>query len=132
MHPVRGWKIVEREEDVLVFFQALAGLRVFVPIQTQKLIIEGQGILFCRRLIHLMDQRFGLGLQFLGQLIQNVGRLVYPAALMPRSRIDLFERLPEPHRRQPLPGRAQDRAASDPAAALSTKARSRVRRRSGR
>jgi hypothetical protein len=41
-----------------------------------------------------MQLLLGLGLQALGELVEHVGRLVHPAALLPRRGIDLAERLP--------------------------------------
>ena len=45
-----------------------------------------------------MQLLFGLGLQSLGQLVEHVGRLVDPAALLARGGIDLRQRLPEAQR----------------------------------
>jgi len=46
----------------------------------------------------LVQGRLDLGLHRLGQLLQYVGRLVHPAALVHRLRVEFGERLPEAQR----------------------------------
>ena len=82
MDPVRGWKIVKGEEDLIVFGETLTGFFVAILIQAQESFIDLMGGLSCRRLIHLVDQSLGIGLYRFRQLIQHVGRLMHPAALM--------------------------------------------------
>ena len=73
MDPVRGWKIVKGEEDLIVFGETLTGFFVAILIQAQESFIDLMGGLSCRRLIHLVDQSLGIGL--LGSLSNTLAVL---------------------------------------------------------
>jgi hypothetical protein len=82
VRPVFSREVVEGEEHPLVFFQAIAGLWVFELVVRQEPIVGGQGILTRRGQIQVVKHLFSPALQTLGQLIEHVGGLMYPAALL--------------------------------------------------
>ena len=82
---VRRWtqcaagEVVEGEHHVAVLAQALAGQRV----------LPGG------RKVHLVEQTFGVWAHALGQFVEDVGRLVYPALLDAGAGQRLLQRLPK-------------------------------------
>ncbi len=80
MRPMLGREVVKGKQDFLIFLQALAGLREFSPVTGDELIIGGQSCFAGRRQVHFMDQLLGLALNAPGHFIQDISRLMYPAA----------------------------------------------------
>src|SRR5207344_2752781 len=91
-------KVVERQQRIAVLGQAIGRSLVFDLVGFDKGFQGRNGIL--RGLGHpdLLQRTLGLGVQALRQLVQDVGGLVHPAALLAGCRPHLAERLPEPER----------------------------------
>jgi hypothetical protein len=85
MSPEFGGKVVEREQDVLVLAQTLRRLRILCFIFREEPGVGRQGRFFRRGQIHLVDHLLGVRLNALRQLVQDVGRLMYPTALFSSS-----------------------------------------------
>ena len=90
-----GWKLVEGQQRRFVFGQAFGRLRVFRCIGLEEGIERQVSVL--ARVCHpdLVQVGFRFRLQILGQLVQHICRLVYPAALLARRAKHLGQRFPE-------------------------------------
>ena len=75
------WVVVKREQDVLVFSEAVAGGFVLGSILFQELIERLVRSFACLGQPYLMQVVFRFGLNTLGKFVQDVRRLVNPAAL---------------------------------------------------
>ena len=95
MRPMFGGKIVEGEEDVLVFFETFAGFGILRRVQLQESVVRGQRGFFRRGEIHLMNHLLCVWLNAFRHLVEDIGSLVYPAALMFCFGILLAESRPE-------------------------------------
>ena len=98
MLPVLGGEVVERQQDVAVPGQAGRGLVVLRPVGFQEEVEGALGILPGFGHPDVLQAPLGFLLQTLGQLVQDVARLVNPAALLAGAWVDLAERLPEAER----------------------------------
>src|SRR6188472_4752392 len=94
--PVFGGEVVEGEQRLPVFHQAGRGLVVLGAVGVDEMVEGGRGRLPGLGHPDAVQVLLGLGLHALGQLVQNVGGLVDPTALLARGPIDLAQRLPEP------------------------------------
>ena len=93
-----GGEVVERQQPVAVLDQAGDRPLVFGSILRGKGRNRRFGRGTIRRCPDLAQIGLDRGLHGLGHLVEHVGRLVHCAALMPRRRADLLERLPEARR----------------------------------
>ena len=96
--PVLGGEIVEGEERVAVLGEAFDGFVVLNAIGFDERIQCNLGGLAGLRHPNVLQCALGLGLQALWQLVQDIRRFVYPAALRSRLRPHLIDRLPEAER----------------------------------
>jgi hypothetical protein len=98
MFPMLGGEIVEGEQCLTVFAQALDGLLVFDAIGFDKPIECSLGVLPGLRHPDVLQCALGLGLQALWQPVQDIRGFVHPAALRSCLRPHLVDRLPEAER----------------------------------
>src|SRR6516165_9626749 len=82
MLPVLGRKVVERQQRIAVLGQAIGSSLVFDLVGFDKGIQCLNGILLGLGHPDLLQRTLGLGVQALGHLVQDVGGLVHPAALL--------------------------------------------------
>ena len=59
------------------------------------MVVGGQGVLFGGRQVHLVQQTLRVWAQTLGQLVEDVGRLVHPALLGTGAGQRLLQGLPK-------------------------------------
>ena len=95
VHPVGGREVVEGEQHVAVLLQTLGGLRVAGAVELPEAVAGVLGLLPGVGHVHLVEQALGVGTYPLGQLVQDVARLVHPALLGTDPGEDLLHRLPE-------------------------------------
>src|SRR5207342_3812627 len=96
--PVLGREVVEREQRIAVLGQAIARSLVFDLVGFDKGFQGRNGILLGLGHPDLLQRTLGLGVQALRQLVQDVGGLVHPAALLAGCRPHLAKRFPEAER----------------------------------
>lgn len=82
MHPVFCREFVERAEHILVFRDALDGLRMLGSVLCLKLVVRQHGVLAGRGQVHFMNRFLGIGLDSFRKLVEDVGSFVYLAALL--------------------------------------------------
>ena len=90
-----GREIVEGKHHVAVLAQTLAGLGIFVLVAAQEAVVGRQGILSGGRQVHLVQQTLGIRAHPLGQLVEDIGRLMHPTLLGAGARQRLLQSLPE-------------------------------------
>lgn len=95
--PMLGREVVEGQQLVPVLFQAFGGLGVFRLVSLDEEVEPLHRIGAGFGLPDVMEHLPGLGLRQLGQVIQDVARLVDPAPLLPRRGEDLLQCGPEAH-----------------------------------
>ena len=93
--PVFGWKVVERHQHVAVFLEAFACRCVLRTELFQEVVKRFVRIILCFGLPDFVQVAFRFGLNTLGHLVQNVGRLVNPAALLTSLWEHFADRRPE-------------------------------------
>src|SRR5271167_3967213 len=98
MFPMLGGKVVEGEQRLAVLAEALDSLLVLDAIAFDEAIECSLGVLPGLRHPDVLQCTLGLCLQALGQLVQDIRRLVHPAALRTRLWPYLIDRLPEAQR----------------------------------
>ena len=98
MLPVLGGEVVEGEQRVAILDQALDRLVVFDAPGFDEGVERGERILLGLGHPNLLQRPLGFRLLALGQLVQDVGGLVHPAALAARLRPHFLDRLPEAER----------------------------------
>ena len=96
--PVLGREVIEGEQRFAVLAEALDRLVVLDAIAFDEAIECSLGIRPGRRHPDALQGTLGLCLQALWQFVQDIRRLVYPAALPARLRPYLIDRLPEAER----------------------------------
>src|SRR3954452_7954294 len=94
--PMLGREVVERQQRVSIFAQAVGRLLVFQRVALDEGVERqlGCGLGFGHP--DLLQRAFGFRVLALRQLGKYVGGLVHPAALLARFRPDLTGGLPEP------------------------------------
>jgi hypothetical protein len=98
MFPVLGGEVVEGEERVAVFRQALGGLLILDTVGFDECIECGLGGLPGLRHPDVLQCALGFCLQALWQLVQDIRGFVHPAALRSCLRPHRVNRLPEAER----------------------------------
>src|SRR5215468_10377477 len=93
-----GGEVVERQQRIAVLGQAINRSLVFDLVGFDKGVECRKGILLGLGHPDLLQCALGLAVQALWHLVQDVGGLVHPAALLAGCRPHLAERLPEPER----------------------------------
>ena len=93
-----GWKVVEGEQWDAIFAEALDSLLVLEAVALDEAIECSLGVLPGLRHPDVLQRTLGLCLQALGQLVQDIRRLVHPAALRICLRPHLIDRFPEAKR----------------------------------
>ncbi len=91
MAPVLGWEVIEGQQLVLVFLQTLARFRILGVVFFQEVLECGLGVGFRFCLPDFMNIPLGFRLYALGQLVEHIGRLVNPTALLLRLGKDLSQ-----------------------------------------
>ena len=84
-----SWKVIEGQEGIGVFGQAVNGLWVLGSVLGLERGDSPLGMIPGRRLPNLMDTLLNLWTQRFGHVVQDVGRLVEPAALVLGLGVDL-------------------------------------------
>ena len=82
MYPVLGREVMESQQNITIFRQALN--RFGVP-----------GLLSRLGHLYVLQHGFGLGLNGLGHFVEYIGCLVHPAALVLGRRVDLSQSRPK-------------------------------------
>src|SRR5215208_2999854 len=95
MDPVLGRPVIECQQRPLVLAEALHGFRVARPVSFLEQIDGDLGLGACRGEIDLAQGRLHPRLHGHRDLVEHVGGLVQPAALMVCARKEFIERLPE-------------------------------------
>src|ERR1700704_5953669 len=95
MLPVLSREVVEGKQRVAILDQALDSLVVFDAPGLDEGVERGERILLGLGHPDLLERPLGLRLLALGQLVQDIGGLVYPTALAACPRPPLLGRLPE-------------------------------------
>src|SRR6201981_1635362 len=98
MIPVLGGKVEEGEQSVSVLSQACDRLLVFGAVFVGEHVDSDLGGRAGRRSINLSKVCLHIDLDREGNLVQHVGGLVNPTALVPGAGKDLLDRLPEAER----------------------------------
>ena len=95
MYPVLGWEVIESQQNITIFRQALNCFGVLGFERLHKQIKGLPGLL--SRLGHpdIMEHGFGLWLNGLGHFVEDIGCLMYPAALFLGRRVDLSQSRPK-------------------------------------
>ena len=96
--PVLSRKVVEGEQPRAVLGQAGRGLVVLGAVGLQEEVERLLGPILGLGQPDVLQVPLGLGLEGLGQLVQNVAGLVQPAALFARRAVALAQGLPEAER----------------------------------
>ena len=89
VYPVLRWKVIEGQEGIGIFGQAVNGLWVLGSVLGLKRGDSPLGMIPGRRLPNLMDILLNLWTDRFGHVVQDVGRLVEPAALVLGLGVDL-------------------------------------------
>ena len=95
MLPVLGWEVVECQEYVTIFLEALAGSVVLRAVLFQEVVEGLVGILARFRHPDFVDVGFRLWLNTLGHLVEDIAGLVEPTTLLGGFSEDLANRCPE-------------------------------------
>ena len=122
MLPVFRREVGEGEQRLAIFGQAVGGLVVFRLVLGKEAIEGFLGVVAALGHPDFLEVRLGSGLHRLGELVQDVERLVEPTSLMTRDAELLLQRLPEPQerrRRWRVRAPPTDRGFSDPSGAQS-------------
>src|SRR4051812_50160248 len=98
MVPVLGGEIEEGEQRFPILGQAGDRLVVLGAVFVGEHVDRRLGRCAGRRAVNLAKVGFHVDLNREGNLVQHVGGLVNPTALVPGAREDLFDRLPEAER----------------------------------
>src|SRR4051812_3465652 len=98
MVPVLGWEVEEGEQRFAILRQASDRLVVLGAVFVGKHVDGGLGRRAGRRAVNLAKVGFHVDLNRESDLVQHVGGLVNPTALVPGAREDLFDCLPEAER----------------------------------
>ena len=98
MVPVLGWEVEEGEQRFPILRQASDRLVVLGAVFVGEHVDRGVGRRTGRRAVNLAKVGFHVDLNREGNLVQHVGGLVNPTALVPGAREDLFDCLPEAER----------------------------------
>ncbi len=93
-----GGEVVEGEQRLAVFGQALDGLVVLDAIEFDERIQGSLGGVPGLRHPDVLQCALGLGLQALGQLVQDIRGFMHPATLRSCLRPHLSDRLPTAER----------------------------------
>ena len=93
-----GGEVVEGEQRLAVFRQALDSFLILDAVRFDKPIECGLGVLLGLRHPDILQFPLGLCLQALWQPVQDIRRFVHPTALCSRLRPHLIDRLPEAER----------------------------------
>ena len=91
-----GRKAVKAHQFILIFFQALTRFFIFDTVEMNESIISFKGILFSLGHVDFVDRFLGFGLEFLGEFIEHIGRLMDSATLLPCAGKNLFNSSPKP------------------------------------
>src|ERR1700687_880509 len=95
MLPVLGREVVEGKQRFAILGQALGRLVVFDAPGLNEGVERHERILLGLGHPDLLERPLGLRLQTLRKLVEDIGGLVYPAALASDRRPYLLDRLPE-------------------------------------
>src|SRR4051794_20162802 len=98
MVPVLGWEVEEGEQRFAILRQASDRLVVLGAVFVGKHVDGGLGRRAGRRAVNLAKVGFHVDLNRESDLVQHVGGLVNPTALVPGAREDRFDCLPEAER----------------------------------
>src|SRR5689334_21160953 len=98
MLPMLGREVVEGQQRIAIFDQALDRLVVFDAPGLDEDIERRERILLCLGHPDLLQRPLGFRMLALRQLVQHIGRLVYPATVAADLRPYLLNRLPEAER----------------------------------
>src|SRR5262245_15645662 len=98
MFPVLGREVVEGEQGIAIFDQALDRLVVFYAPDFDEGVERRQRVALGLSHPDLLQRPLRLGVLGVGQLVEDVGRLVHPAALPAGLRPHFLDRLPEAER----------------------------------
>src|SRR3954463_14547232 len=98
MVPVLGWEVEEGEQRFPILRQAGDRLVVLGAVFVGEHVDRGLGRRTGRRAVNLAKVGLHVELNRERNLVQHVGGLVNPTALVPGAREDLFDRLPETER----------------------------------
>src|SRR6185312_15943935 len=98
MVPVLGWEVEEGEQRFAILRQASDRLVVLGAVFVGEHVDRGLGRRTGRRAVNLAKVDFHIDLNREGDLVQHVGGLVNPTALVPSALEDVFDRLPEAER----------------------------------
>src|ERR1700682_365472 len=98
MLPVLGREVVEGQQRVAIFDQALDRLVVFDAPGLDEDVERCERIVLGLGHPDLLKRSLGFRVLSLRQLVQDIGGLVYPAALAAGLRPHLLDRLPEAER----------------------------------
>lgn len=101
MRPMLGGEIVEGQERFPILRQAIDGLVMLGSTLGLELIQRRFGVGAAFGHPNLLEVVLGGRLEGFGHLVQYVGRLVDPAPLVARGRVDLLKGLPEADRTVP-------------------------------
>ncbi len=96
MLPVFGWEVVERQQHIAIFLQALASRLELRTVLFQEVV---EGLVSGLSRLGLPDVVNGglrPWLHALGKVVQYVGRLVNPTSLFSRLGENLPQRSPKP------------------------------------
>src|SRR5512132_1030410 len=110
--PVLGGKIEEGEQGLAILRQAGDRLVVLGAVFVGEPVDRGLGRGACWRAVDLAEVRLHVDLDRESDLVQHVGGLVKPTALVPGAWKDLLDRLPEA---EPAVADGQVRRALEPA-----------------
>src|SRR5260370_17118474 len=92
--PVLGRKVIEGEQWVAIFAEALDSLLVLEAVAFDEAIECSLGVLPGLRHPDVLQRTLGLCLQALWHLVQDIVRLAPPPAFRPSLRPPLFDCLP--------------------------------------
>ena len=95
MYPVLGREVIEGKEDVFILRQALTGTGELLPVEGDEGVHGYKGLLPGIGPVDVMDPLLCPGLCPLRHLVEDIGCLMYPAALLLRIGVYLPQGGPE-------------------------------------
>src|SRR5215467_11398895 len=95
MGPVLGWKVVKSKECFLVLLKTFTGFWEFDLVTGKELFVGRQSRFTGGGQVHFVDQLLGFCLNALGHFIEDIRRLMRPAALLRDRAVFLLQSDPE-------------------------------------
>ena len=97
MYPVLGREVMEFQQNITIFRQALNSFCISGFEGRRKYIKWPYWFAFASRAsnLYVLQHGFGLGLNGLGHFVEYIGCLVHPAALVLGRRVDLSQSRPK-------------------------------------